>query len=118
MRFMALMDFSSSEFKGTRYVKGLSYTIREKGEAWLKAEGRATLSEMVALWLNAKLFVPSEDIEIFGKSFKKGVTSYCIADSFEPIVEAWVEEGRAEFIDGALITLDVPATESELQGEG
>ena len=116
MQFQALRNFKSSEFGGTQYVEGLTYTIRPASEDKLRAAKRKTLAEMVNLWLNAQLFVPSEDIEIFGMVFKTGVASYCIDDAFAPVVKGWVEEGKAEYIKGGLVTFNTTTASSGITG--
>lgn len=105
--FKALRDFKSREFKETQYVKGMTYTIRK---------GNSKLEKMTSRWLKAKLFSPTEDLELFGAEFKAGVVSYCIDDSFADIVKDWVETGKAEYVEGSLITFNNVETKNTMSG--
>lgn len=106
-RFKAQRDFNSREFAGTQYAKDMTYTIRE---------GNQKLLNMSERWLNAKLFKVNEDLEMFGAVFKAGSISYCIDDAFADVVESWVMTGKAEFVEGSLITFDFDDSPSGLAG--
>ena len=98
MKFKAIKNFTSSEFKGSQYVTGLTYTIRE---------GNTKLNEMAQKWLQAKVFVPSEDFSIIGMDFKAGKESYVLpGDDLEIIINAKVEQGKATYTSVGLITFD------------
>ena len=108
IRFKALRDFSSREFKGTVYAKGMTYTIRE---------GNQKLADMTSRWLKAQLFKVNEDLEMFGSEFKAGSTSYSLeGDAFKDVVDAWVNAGKAEYVQGSLITFDVGEAPSGITG--
>lgn len=96
-RFKALRDFKSREFDGTQYSKGMTYTVRD---------GNQKLADMTERWLNAKLFKTNENLEMFGAQFPAGTTSYCIDDAFADVVAGWVAAGKAEYVEGDLITFD------------
>lgn len=107
-RFKALRDFSSREFEGTVYAKGMTYTIRE---------GNEKLADMVDRWFNAELFKVKEDVEMFGTELKEGSTSYVLeGDAFVDVVEAWVNSGKAEYVEGSLITFDFDDMPSGIVG--
>jgi len=98
MRFKALINFKSKEFSGSQYVAGMLYTVRE---------GNTKLQDMVTRWETAELFKANEDLEFFGEKIEQGSTSYHINDDFKPVVDSWVAAGKAEYIPGSLISLNV-----------
>jgi len=105
--FKALRDFKSREFAGTQYAKDMTYTIRE---------GNQKLAGMTQRWLKAKLFKVSEDLEMFGAQFAAGSISYCIDDAFAGVVAGWVDEGKAEYVSGGLISFDFDDMPSGITG--
>lgn len=108
IQFKALRDFSSREFEGTVYAKDMTYTIRK---------GNKKLADMVSRWLKAQLFKVNEDLEVFGTEFKSGSTSYALQDTaVMEVVDAWVNAGKAEYIEGSLITLDFDYASSGITG--
>jgi len=107
IRFKALRDFKSREFNGTQYARGMTYTIRD---------GNQKLADMTDRWLKAKLFKVNEDLDMFDAQFKAGSTSYCVDDSFAEVVEGWVLAGKAEYVDGGLITFDFDDAPSSVTG--
>ena len=116
MKFQALIDFKSREFGGTQYIKDGVYTIRAASEYKLEKAGRPTLTQMVAKWSKAQLFAPTEDLDLFGVCFKTGVISYCIDEQFAVVVQQWVDEGKAEYVDGSLVTLSLTTQPSGVTG--
>jgi len=116
MKFQVLQDFKSREFEGTQYVEGMVYAIRPASEEKLAKAGHTTLAGMVAKWAKAQLFVPSEDLSFLGVDFKAGVTSYCLDDEFATIVEGLVDAGKAEYIDGALVSFNITEASSGITG--
>jgi len=109
MKFQALKTFKSSEFAGSTYCEGLTYTIRP---------GNAKLADMASKWLDAKLFTPSEDFSIMGMSFVAGKESYVLPDDdLKILVDVKVAEGKAAYTGTGLITFDVTVPDSGVSGE-
>lgn len=99
IQFAPLHTFKSREFAGSVYVAGMTYTLRE---------GNEKLSVMLHRWREAELFRPNETMELFGEIFEAGKVSYALPDDmFMKVVESWVADGKAEFVDGYLVTFDV-----------
>jgi len=96
-KFKCLHTFTSREFNGTHYVAGMVYTIRDNN---------IKLETMCQRWLKARLFKMHKDMEMFGSLFQKGKVSYCLEDSFASVVDGWVNAGKAEYVEGGLITFD------------
>ena len=98
IKFKALMDFKSSEFSGTQYVKDGVYTIHD---------GNTKLATMAQKWLAAKRFKPTEDFEVMGMKFVAGRESYCLpGDDLEIIIDAKVQAGQAEYTGVGIISFD------------
>ena len=110
MKFKVLQDFVSREFSGTNYILDGVYTIRQ---------GNEKLLAMAERWLNAKLFIPKDDFDVMGMTFKAGIRSYVLpGDSLIAVIDDKVNNGLASYVGTGLITFNgIPDTAGGLSGD-